>query len=729
GNNVDAALDEIIGDMYSGNGDINHSLQRAYEDGATINLDGTVGSIRINDTNDKDILFVKEKVSSSSPRYAIRSDFDLAGKLPNSTSGSNAISGCIWDNQSSWNKRALGAIGSAIHTVSGGVTYDGYSAVTGSYFTTTSNDTVAGALGSWLDVTVGATTTHLYTGVRGYVDASHRGSSDYYAGYFDGRVRINSYLYVDTIDVSQRTDTVIVDDDLKVVGDLLVTGSIAGSYIGAMDTIWANFTDGKSHTTDTIVAYDQFKVYGELIADSIQAVGNVVEVKDSLRILGDVNVQGDLFADSIYARDDIVAANNLDIGGNANIAGHAVIDDYLTADSVYSSGNVVANNNLYVGGHADIVDYVNTDSIYAGDDVVINATVFVDTITGEDHDTITVTNDFKVNGELIVDSIQAVGNSVEIDDSLIVHGDLTVDGTIYNHNISIDTLFAGDLGTVTDTIYAWDNFFVHGELIADSIQAVGDVVEIDDSLLVHGTVSADSLYTNNGIHVGGSADVANDLTVGRDATITRDLTVNDDATINDHLTVNGISTFNDDVSITGNHNLSVSGDVSANDGTFTGALSAGSASITGAVTADNVATTNQITAGTYLTVGTYLQVGAHLQVASYETVGTYLATGQEIRSHGGISLPIRTVNSNVTLTATDYTVLANGTITITLPAASSYPGKVYVIKNIGTGTVTVSPSSGTIDGASSKTLSSQYYSIMVQSDGSNWYIISEKMTP
>ncbi|RLB76905.1 MAG: hypothetical protein DRH15_11990, partial [Deltaproteobacteria bacterium] len=49
-NNVDKALDEIIEDMYSGNGDINHSLQRAYEDGATINLDGTVGSIRINDS-------------------------------------------------------------------------------------------------------------------------------------------------------------------------------------------------------------------------------------------------------------------------------------------------------------------------------------------------------------------------------------------------------------------------------------------------------------------------------------------------------------------------------------------------------------------------------------------------------------------------------------------------------------------------------------------------------
>lgn len=48
----------------------------------------------------------------------------------------------------------------------------------------------------------------------------------------------------------------------------------------------------------------------------------------------------------------------------------------------------------------------------------------------------------------------------------------------------LDTLWAGDLGDVSDTIYAMDNFRINGELIVDSIQAVGDSIYFDDHLLV-----------------------------------------------------------------------------------------------------------------------------------------------------------------------------------------------------------------------------------------------------
>ncbi len=51
---------------------------------------------------------------------------------------------------------------------------------------------------------------------------------------------------------------------------------------------------------------------------------------------------------------------------------------------------------------------------------------------------------------------------------------------------SFDTLWAGDLGDVSDTIYAMDNFFVNGELIADSIQAVADMIFLDDNITVDG---------------------------------------------------------------------------------------------------------------------------------------------------------------------------------------------------------------------------------------------------
>jgi len=48
----------------------------------------------------------------------------------------------------------------------------------------------------------------------------------------------------------------------------------------------------------------------------------------------------------------------------------------------------------------------------------------------------------------------------------------------------LDTLWANDIGDVSDTIYAMDNFRINGELIADSIQAVGDSIYFDDHLLV-----------------------------------------------------------------------------------------------------------------------------------------------------------------------------------------------------------------------------------------------------
>jgi hypothetical protein len=71
--------------------------------------------------------------------------------------------------------------------------------------------------------------------------------------------------------------------------------------------------------------------------------------------------------------------------------------------------------------------------------------------------------------------------------------------------------------------------------------------------------------------------------------------------------------------------------------------------------------------------------------------------------------------------ATDI-VLANGTFTATLPAAAT--GKIVMIKNIGTGTVTVVGNGGdTIDGAANYILYHRYETATVVSNGSNWFII------
>lgn len=96
-------------------------------------------------------------------------------------------------------------------------------------------------------------------------------------------------------------------------------------------------------------------------------------------------------------------------------------------------------------------------------------------------------------------------------------------------------------------------------------------------------------------------------------------------------------------------------------------------------------------------------------------------------SGGGGGLPnnpaaIVTKIANYQPAQTDGTILCNGTFTVTL-ATNLKTGTTFRIKNIGTGTITVS-SSANIDGATTYTLNPyQYASIDVQWDGSNWWIL------
>lgn len=90
-----------------------------------------------------------------------------------------------------------------------------------------------------------------------------------------------------------------------------------------------------------------------------------------------------------------------------------------------------------------------------------------------------------------------------------------------------------------------------------------------------------------------------------------------------------------------------------------------------------------------------------------------------------------------TITSTSYTALeddnlilvdddtAGGEVTIDLPAASENEGLKHIIKKIGaTANVVVDASTTeTIDGSLTATLKTQYESITVICDGSNWFII------
>lgn len=85
---------------------------------------------------------------------------------------------------------------------------------------------------------------------------------------------------------------------------------------------------------------------------------------------------------------------------------------------------------------------------------------------------------------------------------------------------------------------------------------------------------------------------------------------------------------------------------------------------------------------------------------------------------------IRTITGTTTADVTDHTILADttaGAYTLTLPAANTCEGRIYIVKKISNdaNVLTISPS---IDG-SSRTITNQYAFYVVQSSGSDWVII------
>ncbi len=93
-----------------------------------------------------------------------------------------------------------------------------------------------------------------------------------------------------------------------------------------------------------------------------------------------------------------------------------------------------------------------------------------------------------------------------------------------------------------------------------------------------------------------------------------------------------------------------------------------------------------------------------------------------------VTLAIRSVTTATTLASTDGLILAGGTsdYTIALPAASTVANKVFYIKKTSTESYTLTIDGNgteTIDGNTTVELVSQYDTLTIISDGSNWYII------
>lgn len=95
--------------------------------------------------------------------------------------------------------------------------------------------------------------------------------------------------------------------------------------------------------------------------------------------------------------------------------------------------------------------------------------------------------------------------------------------------------------------------------------------------------------------------------------------------------------------------------------------------------------------------------------------------------NGSVSFKVSTITGNTTLGIGHAVVLCNtaADFVVTLPTAAGINGRVYTIKNINTGYVTIETTAGeTIDGYFFFVLGSVKNSIQVISDGTNWVIIN-----
>lgn len=87
--------------------------------------------------------------------------------------------------------------------------------------------------------------------------------------------------------------------------------------------------------------------------------------------------------------------------------------------------------------------------------------------------------------------------------------------------------------------------------------------------------------------------------------------------------------------------------------------------------------------------------------------------------------PVRTVTAAYQVVLTDSVILINGNITVTLPTAAKAQDKRITVKaiNAGGGTRTVSGNGSNIDGAATWTTTTQYVSIDLVSNGTQWWTV------
>lgn len=111
------------------------------------------------------------------------------------------------------------------------------------------------------------------------------------------------------------------------------------------------------------------------------------------------------------------------------------------------------------------------------------------------------------------------------------------------------------------------------------------------------------------------------------------------------------------------------------------------------------------------------------KLALENRIATYLQGGGATRG------AYRSVTATGNVVSGDYLIIADatgGAITMALPPAALVPGRIYAFKRVNSGAnaVVIDPNAAeTIDGAATYTLSAQWNSVTIMSNGTAWFII------
>lgn len=135
----------------------------------------------------------------------------------------------------------------------------------------------------------------------------------------------------------------------------------------------------------------------------------------------------------------------------------------------------------------------------------------------------------------------------------------------------------------------------------------------------------------------------------------------------------------------------------------------------------------------YINNGTSVQSSSNFNISGNGTIGgtadvntlvvdANASVAGTTSMAGAVSMPITTTTSNLTLSSSHHTVIITGSSpTITFPAASGATGRIYVIVNQ-TGAARNTSTYKNFSASNTTTVPANS-AIMVQSDGTNWYLI------